>query len=1127
MNERYGYTPEEFFGMIGDAVGGLDVSSTASLKSFYAALDKVMRLAVMQRVGDFDIAFAAGLFAKTDFLVKQLGIDRTVACNFNETRDRIRRIDNKDQGIGSLDKHWAYDMKAVTAFISAIYGNATVPDSLSRLFPLSPRKKAQNRLLATKMRVAVESVEGNVIKAMVEATGEEIVIRCSEMQKYILPLLSNGNQLNLIAPRKSETDKNILEAEHIILHPDLLVNITSVASCFEDYAHDARLFLFNKIKRPVNSSQIILGNFAGQLLDDAIHHRNLDYTTNILRFCRDNALSMASCVSELGCDFHEQARKQMQHIRNVVNNVMPKEVNGFNSHEVMLEPSFICEMLGIQGRMDMLQLDFKVLVEQKAGKGQYGYGNKPGEAPRQKTKHYVQLLLYMAVLHYNFNIPYSKIFSFLLYSKYDRSLLQLGSAPELLCEALKIRNQIAWAEYRIADENNPIYDTLSTNCLNVVESQRAFFDRYICVELDSLLEPIRMSGNPEKAYFHRFIAFVQREVILSRTGTKNRDDEGFAQTWLSTAREKAEAGNIYYGMELDSSSFELDHLGAVVAVSLRFPKTDAVESGAGISNFRTGDRIVLYSYPSNAQPNACKTMVFKATIADITLEGIRLGLYNPQTHRDVFEKNGNSLWAVEHDCGDASSSGLFCGLYSLLTAPVKRRQLILSQRVPEFRETITLNGDYGTFNTLVERAMQALDIFLVIGPPGTGKTSFAMLNILREELTHNGTSVLLLSYTNRAVDEMCGKLVEAGIDFLRIGNPLSCEQQFRSFMLDEKVMNCSKLDDIVSLINNSRVVCATVSTVNAHPELLSMRRFSLSIIDEASQILEPYIVGPLCATMPDGSESISRFVLIGDHKQLPAVVLQSHQESVINDFNLRNLDIVDCRHSLFQRLLRRYSANDHITYMLTRQGRMHRDIAFFPSNAFYSGLLQPVPLGHQERQLETSNITVDKDLSPYVDILTTKRVAFIDAPQPAISPSDKVNTIEADIISRLAVAAYKIHEGCFSAQTTLGIIVPYRNQIVTLRNAIDKYGIAELHDITIDTVERYQGSQRDIIIYGFTVSHRYQLDFLTANDFEENGAIIDPKLNVAMTRARENLVLVGNKSLLRLDPVFRQMIDSI
>ena len=84
-----------------------------------------------------------------------------------------------------------------------------------------------------------------------------------------------------------------------------------------------------------------------------------------------------------------------------------------------------------------------------------------------------------------------------------------------------------------------------------------------------------------------------------------------------------------------------------------------------------------------------------------------------------------------------------------------------------------------------------------------------------------------------------------------------------------------------------------------------------------------------------------------------------------------------------------------------------------------------------------------------------------------------------------------------------------------------------LHDITIDTVERYQGSQRDVVIYGFTIRHRYQLNFLTSNDFEEDGVVIDPKLNVAMTRARENLVLVGNKKLLSFDPVFRRMINSL
>lgn len=1132
MSETFGYTPEEFFGMIGDAVGGLDVSSAASLRSFYATLDKVVRLAVTQRVGDFDIAFAVGLFAKTDYLVKQLGIDRSVARDFNETRDRMRRIDANAQDFaqlaGELVKLWAYDLKAVVGFISAIYADSPIPDSLSRLFPLSPRQRGQRKLMATKMRVAVESVEGNVIRATVEANGEEIRVRCSEVQKGILPLLGNGCQLNLIAPRKSAIDEGAIEAEHIILHPDLLVNITSVAACFEDYTTDAKLFLFNKISRPANTSAIILGNFAGRLLDDAIHQRSLSYGDSILHYCRDNALSMASCATELGNGFHDKAREQMRHIRYMVNNVMPKEVRDFDSREVMLEPSFVCEMLGIQGRMDMLQLDFKVLVEQKAGQGLRGFGNKPGEQPRQKTKHYVQLLLYMAVLHYNFNIPYSEIYSFLLYSKYERSLLQLGSAPELLRKAIEIRNQIAWLEYRLANDGFSIYDTLSPDKLRVEERERSFFDRYIRQQLDDLLLPIKMAGEAEKAYFRRFMAFVQREAILSRTGTKNRDDDGFAQLWLSTTREKAEAGNIYYGLEIDKESFELDELGAVEFISFRFPQGDALESGAGISNFRIGDGVILYPYPAKSQPNVCRAMVYKATITDITLSGLRLGLRNPQTDRHVFEKNGRCLWAVEHDGGDASSAGLFNGVCMMLAAPIERRQLLLSQRNPKFDETIALNADYGSFNELVGRAMQSRDLFLVIGPPGTGKTSFAMLNILREELTHDGSSVLLLSYTNRAVDEMCGKLVEAGIDFLRIGNRMVCEPQYRRFMLDEKVGDCRRLDEITALITQARVVCATVSTINAHPELLRMRHFSLSIIDEASQILEPYIVGPLCATASDGVESISRFVLIGDHKQLPAVVLQGKEESMVSDKLLNRLDILDCRQSLFQRLLRRYSTDPRVTFMLSRQGRMHRDIALFPSRAFYGGRLQPVPLEHQVRPLEASaDVVADEELQPYVELLSTRRVAFIDAPNPSVSSSDKVNDVEAGIIARLVVAAYMIHKSTFSPKTTLGIIVPYRNQIVTLRNAIDKFGIAELHDITIDTVERFQGSQRDIIIYGFTVRHRYQLDFLTANDFEEDGAIIDPKLNVAMTRARENLVLVGNSKLLRLDPVFREMIERI
>ena len=108
----------------------------------------------------------------------------------------------------------------------------------------------------------------------------------------------------------------------------------------------------------------------------------------------------------------------------------------------------------------------------------------------------------------------------------------------------------------------------------------------------------------------------------------------------------------------------------------------------------------------------------------------------------------------------------------------------------------------------------------------------------------------------------------------------------------------------------------------------------------------------------------------------------------------------------------------------------------------------------------------------------------------------------------------------------MGVIVPYRNQIATIRSEIERLGIDSLRHISIDTVERYQGSQRDVIIYSFTVSRPYQLDFLTSNCFEENGRTIDRKLNVAITRARKQLLMTGNAALLSRNPVFKQLIES-
>ena len=279
--------------------------------------------------------------------------------------------------------------------------------------------------------------------------------------------------------------------------------------------------------------------------------------------------------------------------------------------------------------------------------------------------------------------------------------------------------------------------------------------------------------------------------------------------------------------------------------------------------------------------------------------------------------------------------------------------------------------------------------------------------------------------------------------------------------------------------------------------------------------------------------------MIGDHKQLPAVVQQEEAVSRVDDRLLNDILLTDCRLSLFERLLRRYGRREDVTYMLRRQGRMHHDIAQFPNRAFYGDKLLEVPLAHQNRSLPVQG----DGRNGIADLLMTRRVAFIAVEPPKDSPSDKVNQAEADVIAALVLKIYEMEkDNGFDVDRTVGVIVPYRNQIATVRNTIAKYGVevttpnsleegagVRLSDITIDTVERFQGSQRKYIVYGFTVQRYHQLNFLTDNVFEDtlDGCIVDRKLNVAMTRAEEHLLMVGNPDLLARNYTFAKLLDFV
>lgn len=1097
-------------------------------QKIYNMLSRVFQKCLEQNTANTRLNLG-GTFAKTDYLLKEFHAPSDLVKKVNDTRVRLRkRIGAKQE---DLQKWCLHDLRNICQFVAFLY-KTDIPATLQEAFPTEHEGTYQRQLLGECLRMIVEVWDDDFVYGPGEdsADDEKLKICYSHGNKfynydwtYLRGMFYRGAQLNLIRPRENE---GVIYPELIIFEPDYLVDISTVAKCFTNYAESPFVNLINKIQPSQSTEAIMLGNFAGQLLDEQIHKlpHTYSYKDSVTEFWKNNAISLLTVG--IGHEFHSEAQKQRENIAYAMGTVLPGGVAEFNPQEGMVEPSFFSEMLGLQGRMDYLQLDFKVLLEQKSGKGDYPYDNF--KIPKFKEEHYVQMLLYMTLIRYNYREIFEQnnqeLRAFLLYSKYKESLLGLGFAPELIFRALKVRNGLAWTEMLYTQEDGiRILDTLTPEKLNMKKVDNNLWQKHQRDQIAQVLAPIQQASELEKAYYYRFLTFIENEHMLSKLGNKTKENSGFASKWHDTLEEKLQAGNIYDKLGLISPNEYVE--GNIKRVKLRFMEL----RNSDMSNFRIGDIVILYAYDPKYEPDARKAMVFRGTIENIEPETIDVVLRAAQTDARVFLREKHKMWAIEHDFMESSYSSLYRGMHAFLSAPQDRKDLLLLQRTPEIDESRQINGEYGDFNELSARVKRAKDIFLIIGPPGTGKTSFGMLNTLKEELTEPQGTVLLLSYTNRAVDEICSKLYQEKIDFIRLGGDISCSQEYHDKLLINKAQQCQNIDELKQLIHDCRVVVATTTSMNSNIALFQMKQFSLAIIDEASQILEPHLIGILSAHN-NSRMAVQKMVLIGDHKQLPAVVQQKEDLSRVNSIELNKIHLKDCRLSFFERMLNAFRLpngryDERFVYMLTRQGRMHHDIALFPNYAFYSNQLMVVPRPHQQVVLPTEGL----GQNGIDDLLLTRRIVFLHVDAPKESLSDKMNQNEADMIAATVLRIHEREKENFETEETVGVIVPYRNQIATVRNAIDRSGIKALHNITIDTVERYQGSQRKYIVYGFTIQKYYQLNFLTNNVFtdEWDGNVIDRKLNVAMTRAEEHLIMVGNAGLLANNFTFYKLMEFV
>lgn len=896
-----------------------------------------------------------------------------------------------------------------------------------------------------------------------------------------------------------------------MIEPDFLLDISAVAACFEDYGHHPLMYIINQMKPRANTYHTLLGNYAGTALDEIVKGKpgstpspmegsiekesEAEVFLNALRRnFREKALEYASCTDFDPRRFKQDAERQVRNMMEIV-----KELSVHHDlSKTLLEPSFICPRLGLQGRVDLMTSDMRLLVEQKSGKN---------ICPQ---KHYVQALLYYGVLAANFGVGTDDVDISLLYSKFPLpdGLRHIDAVlnEKLFDYAIRFRNDVVKLLYGIAREGfGSITEQLRPEVLAPDVHNDSFFQRYELPRLHELLQPLHELSPLERAYFERMMTFVIREQIAAKTGGPSGYYHCTADMWRKPLEEKRDMGSIYTGLTLDK--------GTNTELSFLVPD----QSDDFMPDFRRGDMVYVYSYPADSQPDITAAILHKGVLTDIMPDRVTVQLSDNWQPSHLT----SHTYAIEHGSSDVNSGAAMRSLYTFVTSSQDKRDLLLGQRAPKSNHTLQLSHSYHPdYDEMLLHCKQASDYFLLVGPPGTGKTSMALRFIVEEELVNgidNGNNppsshLLILSYTNRAVDEICGMLEDAGHDYLRLGNEHSCEPRYRNRLLATAVGASPRLDTIQRIIADARIVVSTTTMLQSRSYLLNVKQFSTIIVDEASQILEPNIIGLL-------ARHGSKFILIGDYKQLPAVVQQSEEDSSVTDSLLHDIHLDNCRNSLFERLIRteKTAGRSEFVGILYKHGRMHPDIAEFPCSHFYAEEhLCPVPLSHQ-RETNDSNLYLGR------------RVLFVDSEGPDTTEgsdrSDKCNKQEARIVARLLIGIRRHYADSFDPATTVGVIVPYRNQIATIRRCLTEMGADDLRNITIDTVERYQGSQRDVIIFSFTVQKAYQLDFLTSNTFVEDGRLIDRKLNVVMTRARKQLFMTGNKQILDSYPLYRQLIE--
>lgn len=448
-------------------------------------------------------------------------------------------------------------------------------------------------------------------------------------------------------------------------------------------------------------------------------------------------------------------------------------------------------------------------------------------------------------------------------------------------------------------------------------------------------------------------------------------------------------------------------------------------------------------------------------------------------------------------------------------------------------QTLVDNYLNPTQHKAVHAALTAPAGALIQGPPGTGKTT--VIAHLVCELVARGQRVVLCALTNTAVDAILTRLADLGFtQFLRIGSTLRSRELARDlrdhglddhqFFTDDLARRANSLAELHHQLTSTPVIaCTAHASVNAHV-LTTLQRihpipFDVAIVDEASQLTEPMTLGPL--------NLAHRFVLVGDHRQLPPIVRNEAAQSVfLEGFEgfedlldepdaIKNIEIPSQLHdtgiagldrSLFERLIARLP---HV--MLDEQYRMNEPIMAFSNHAYYDGRIHAHPsvANHQIELFPPKTSPATNSLITEITEITAPHhpLVFVD-----IDTTDEGRSNPTEALALVQTVQHLLET---TADTTsIGIVSPFRAQVHLIRQLLQPHTRPNTRTIDVDTVERFQGSERDIILVSLVKTER-------AGEFLSD----ERRLNVTLTRARKKLIVFGNRPCLEQSPLYRSLIE--